>query len=207
MGLVKLVVESQTKRNVQRLTQTYLTLSLEDIAAAVNLPSAAAAELVILRCRAYEHVCPKNVIVSIESQLSLGERIICQVVTTGYLPRMIDAGEIFACIDSEKSMVRFLGDPEQYASPAMVQRLDAAIQQPTTLAERVSAVTHAVRPSEHKHLCKCCHHSRIVQLRCVATRLLTRQRASAGVNGEVLRAKSASQRAARSVRGSAGAGQ
>ena len=49
MGLVKLVVESQTKRNVQRLTQTYLTLSLEDIAAAVNLPSATAAELVILR--------------------------------------------------------------------------------------------------------------------------------------------------------------
>ncbi len=50
VGLVKLVVESQTKRNVQRLTQTYLTLSLEDIAAAVSLPSAAAAEVVILRC-------------------------------------------------------------------------------------------------------------------------------------------------------------
>ena len=58
---------------------------------------------------------------------------------------MIDAGEIFACIDSEKSMVRFLGDPEQYASPAMVQRLDAAIQQSTALAERFSAVAHAVR--------------------------------------------------------------
>ncbi len=64
---------------------------------------------------------------------------------------MIDAGEIFACIDSEKSMVRFLGDPEQYASPAMVQRLDAAIQQSTALAERVSAVAHAVRPSEQQH--------------------------------------------------------
>ena len=50
LGLVKLVVDSQTKRNVQRLTQTYLTLSLPDIAAAVGLPSAAAAELAILRC-------------------------------------------------------------------------------------------------------------------------------------------------------------
>ena len=50
MGLVKLVLESQTKRNVQRLTQTYLTLSLQDIADAVGRPSAAAAELVILRC-------------------------------------------------------------------------------------------------------------------------------------------------------------
>ena len=61
--------------------------------------------------------------------------------------RMIDAGEIFACIDSEKRVVRFLEDPEQYASPAMVQRLDTAIQQSTALAERVSAVAHAVRPS------------------------------------------------------------
>jgi hypothetical protein len=49
-GLVKLVVDSQTKRNVQRLTQTYLTLSLPDMAAAVGLPSAQAAELAILRC-------------------------------------------------------------------------------------------------------------------------------------------------------------
>ena len=47
-------------------------------------------------------------------------------------------------------MVRFLGDPEQYASPAMVQRLDAAIQQSTALAERVSAVAHAVRSFEPK---------------------------------------------------------
>ena len=50
MGLVKLVVDSQTKRNVLRLTQTYLTLGLPDIASAVGLPSAAAAELAILRC-------------------------------------------------------------------------------------------------------------------------------------------------------------
>ena len=49
MGLVKLVLESQTKRNVQRLTQTYLTLSLQDIAEAVGLSSATDAELVILR--------------------------------------------------------------------------------------------------------------------------------------------------------------
>ena len=50
MGLVKLVLESVTKRDVQRLTQTYLTLSLQDIAQAVDLPTPAAAELVILRC-------------------------------------------------------------------------------------------------------------------------------------------------------------
>ena len=67
VGLVKLVVESQTKRNVQRLTQTYLTLSLEDIAAAVNLPSAAAAELVILRS-AYE--LPDDTALSAETEIA-----------------------------------------------------------------------------------------------------------------------------------------
>lgn len=49
VGLVKLVVEAQTKRNVLRLTQTFLTLSLSDIATQVELPNAAAAELAILR--------------------------------------------------------------------------------------------------------------------------------------------------------------
>ena len=52
LGLVKLVVEAQTKRDVLRLTQTYITLSLPDIASNVGLPSAEAAELAILRCAA-----------------------------------------------------------------------------------------------------------------------------------------------------------
>ena len=50
MGLVKLVLQSQVQRRVQRLTQTFLTLSLEDIAQAVGLGSAAEAEHAILRC-------------------------------------------------------------------------------------------------------------------------------------------------------------
>lgn len=40
-GLVDLVLKSLAKRNVQRLTLTYLTLSLEDIASAVALPGGA----------------------------------------------------------------------------------------------------------------------------------------------------------------------
>lgn len=49
MGLVKQVLQRLTKRNIQRLTQTYLTLSLSDIAANVKLASAEEAELHILR--------------------------------------------------------------------------------------------------------------------------------------------------------------
>lgn len=49
LGLVKQVVSSLYKRNIQRLTQTFVTLSLQDIANTVQLESAKEAELYILR--------------------------------------------------------------------------------------------------------------------------------------------------------------
>lgn len=49
LGLVKQVVSSMYKRNIQRLTQTYLTLSLEDIATSVQLSSAKEAEMHVLK--------------------------------------------------------------------------------------------------------------------------------------------------------------
>ncbi|KAK3264603.1 hypothetical protein CYMTET_26676 [Cymbomonas tetramitiformis] len=48
-GLVKQCIQSLYKRNIQRLTQTYLTLSIEDIAQTVGLSSAVEAESYILR--------------------------------------------------------------------------------------------------------------------------------------------------------------
>lgn len=49
LGLVKQVVSSIYKRNIQRLTQTYLTLSLEDIATTVKLSSPKEAEMHVLQ--------------------------------------------------------------------------------------------------------------------------------------------------------------
>lgn len=49
MGLVKQVISSMYKRNIQRLTQTYLTLSLEDIANTVQLNNAKEAEMHVLQ--------------------------------------------------------------------------------------------------------------------------------------------------------------
>ncbi|XP_062105512.1 COP9 signalosome complex subunit 3 [Humulus lupulus] len=49
LGLVKQVVSSMYKRNIQRLTQTYLTLSLQDIANSVQLNSAKEAEMHVLQ--------------------------------------------------------------------------------------------------------------------------------------------------------------
>lgn len=49
LGLVKQVLSSLYKRNIQRLTQTYLTLSLQDIASTVQLETAKKAELHVLQ--------------------------------------------------------------------------------------------------------------------------------------------------------------
>ncbi|KDP46321.1 hypothetical protein JCGZ_10161 [Jatropha curcas] len=48
-GLVKQVLSSMYKRNIQRLTQTYLTLSLQDIANTVQLNSPKEAEMHVLQ--------------------------------------------------------------------------------------------------------------------------------------------------------------
>ncbi|KAK1404391.1 COP9 signalosome complex subunit 3 [Heracleum sosnowskyi] len=48
-GLVRQVISSTSKRNIQRLTQTYLTLSLRDIADRVQLNSAKEAEMHVLQ--------------------------------------------------------------------------------------------------------------------------------------------------------------
>ncbi|XP_022774279.1 COP9 signalosome complex subunit 3 [Durio zibethinus] len=49
LGLVKQVVSSMYKHNIQRLTQTYLTLSLQDIANIVQLTSLKEAEMHVLQ--------------------------------------------------------------------------------------------------------------------------------------------------------------
>ncbi|MBA0599419.1 hypothetical protein Gorai_005639 [Gossypium raimondii] len=49
LGLVKQVVSSLYKQNIQRLTQTYLTLSLQDIASTVQLSSVREAEMHVLQ--------------------------------------------------------------------------------------------------------------------------------------------------------------
>eukprot|EP01018_Ginkgo_biloba_P022632 Gb_26185 [translate_table: standard] len=49
LGLVKQVLSSLYKRNIQRLTQTYLTLSLQDIANTVQLETSKQAEMHVLQ--------------------------------------------------------------------------------------------------------------------------------------------------------------
>ncbi|KAL8124225.1 COP9 signalosome complex subunit 3 [Apium graveolens] len=100
-GLARQVVSSIYKRNIQRLTQTYLTLSLEGIANSVQLNSPREAEMHVLQ--------------------------------------MIQDGEIHATINQKDGMVRFLEDPEQYKSCAMIERIDSSIERMMTLSKKLTA--------------------------------------------------------------------
>lgn len=54
MGLLQLALEAHTVRAVQRLTRTYMTLSLSDIASRAQLKGAQEAEILVLR-QAFSH--------------------------------------------------------------------------------------------------------------------------------------------------------
>ena len=51
--------------------------------------------------------------------------------------RMIESGDIFAEIDDQQGMVRFLEDAHSSDSPALMETLDSQIAQSIKLAERV----------------------------------------------------------------------
>ncbi|WCJ27498.1 COP9 signalosome complex subunit 3 [Euphorbia peplus] len=102
LGLVEQVVSSMYKRNIQRLTQTYLTLSLQDIADRVKLNSPKEAEMHVLQ--------------------------------------MIQDGQIYASINQKDGMVRFLEDPEQYKTCAMINHVDSSIQRIMELSKKLTAM-------------------------------------------------------------------
>ena len=58
--------------------------------------------------------------------------------------RMIDAGEVFAEIDSAAGTVRFLEDPQRFRGAATLAALDAQIAKARDLAARVAAADHEV---------------------------------------------------------------
>ncbi|KAI4350543.1 hypothetical protein L6164_004990 [Bauhinia variegata] len=106
LGLVKQVVSSMYKRNIQRLTQTYLTLSLQDIANTVQLNSPKEAEMHVLQ--------------------------------------MIQDGQIYATINQKDGMVRFLEDPEQYKTCAMIEQIDSSIQRMMALSRKITAMDEQI---------------------------------------------------------------
>ncbi|WZY74859.1 hypothetical protein YC2023_021243 [Brassica napus] len=109
LGLVKQAVSSLYKRNILRLTQKYLTLSLQDIANMVQLANAKEAEMHVLQMVLYS-LCPTLDFLKLVIQLSIQD------------------GQIHALINQKDGMVRFLEDPEQYKTSEMIEVMDSVIQ-------------------------------------------------------------------------------
>ena len=69
-----------------------------------------------------------------------------QIVSTAFICRMIESGDIFAEIDDQQGMVRFLEDAHSSDSPALMAELDSQIAQSIKLAERVRQLNYEVCP-------------------------------------------------------------
>lgn len=113
LGLVNQVVSSMYKRNIQRLTQTYLTLSLQDIANTVQLRNAQEAEMHVLQ---------------MASSVYYGDYWHHFIIWPLIFKLQIQDGEIYATINQKDGMVRFLEDPEQYKTCEMIEHIDSSIQ-------------------------------------------------------------------------------
>ncbi|CAG8456968.1 11697_t:CDS:2 [Acaulospora colombiana] len=117
LGLAKQTLDAIYRRNIQQLTQTYLTLSLADIAEAVGLegPDAAkVAENYVLRMA--------NIHFKIESR------------------------EIFATISHshQNGMVSFHDNPEMYNTSLTITHLEQQIAKATKVSERVVKTDRAI---------------------------------------------------------------
>lgn len=111
------------KRNIQRLTQTYLTLSLQDIAntAQINTPKEAEMHVLEMVTRLWASIFGK-----FHFQHSQFEGFELAFPFLCYWK--IEDGEIYATINQKDGMVRFLEDPEQYKTCEMIEHIDSSIQ-------------------------------------------------------------------------------
>lgn len=116
MGLINQALSSLYKHNILRLTQTYLTLSLQDIANSVHLGSPKEAEMHVLRMVFFSHLCLQGIFCM----------VFLFVFFSLFVPQIQD-GEIFATINQKDGMVSFNEDPEQYKTCEMIDKLGSSI--------------------------------------------------------------------------------
>jgi len=114
-GLTKQVLVSLRKKNIQRLTKTFLTLSLTDVASRVQLPSPRDAEKAIL-----------NMVNGDLLQCCLSAILLCASYYYCCLFQIED-GEIFASINQKDGMVCFHDDPEKFNTPVALKRLEEEV--------------------------------------------------------------------------------
>jgi len=107
LGLVNQVVVSKVRRNIQRLTDTYVVLSLKEIAESADLDGGAD-----------------------EAEF--------------HVRNMITDGQINARINQRDGMLKFLIWEEDYASSAMLNKLDAKICEVMGLSQKLSNINKEI---------------------------------------------------------------
>lgn len=108
MGLVKLLKKQIIKRSIQKLTKTYLTVSIKDIAEL--LPSLNG----VFNENENEHNTASPSAAS-KSTINIIRRFVLS---------MIREGDIFATINEGDGMIEFREDPEQYDSQQIIKNID-----------------------------------------------------------------------------------
>ena len=108
VGLVNQVLQSLHKKNIQRLTKTFLTLSLTDVATRVSLVSADEAEYRIVTMVRLVTLFPAAI--------------------TCCSPEKIDKGQIHASVSQKDGMVVFVDSPERYNSAKMFKKLEEEVR-------------------------------------------------------------------------------
>ena len=111
-GLAKQVQRSLYKKIIQRLTQTFLTLSLSDMALRVQLASVSEAEELVLTMvtRNSNNILP----------VKLTKKNMCHT--------QIEEGEIYASISQKDGMVLFHDNPDKYDNTSTVERLQKEVR-------------------------------------------------------------------------------
>lgn len=125
MGLVNQVANALYKKNIQRLTKTFLTLSLSDVASRVGLPGPADAEKYILH------------MVNIQINKLL------KTITWNLL--QIEDKEIYATINQKDGMVIFRDEPEKYCGPDVLKSLEAQLQICMELDRQILAMDEEIQ--------------------------------------------------------------
>ncbi|KAJ3151207.1 hypothetical protein HDU86_006198 [Geranomyces michiganensis] len=139
-GIARQCVEAVTRRAVQRLTDTYLTLSLQDIAKSVGLATDATTATTGGDAAAGAGTGGGNAAGAGAAGSTGGadqtERLVL---------RMVQDGQVFAKISSrDGGMVSFRDAPQRYADAATTRRLDGEIAQAIVLASRVLKMDRSI---------------------------------------------------------------
>ena len=109
-GLAKQVQQSLYKKIIQRLTQTFLTLSLSDMALRVQLPSVIEAEKLVLTMVCFQQDVNNFTIIFRKNWF-----------------HKIEDGDIYASISQKDGMVLFHDNPDKYDSTSTVERVQKEV--------------------------------------------------------------------------------